>query len=39
MIPLPCDLTVEADVRKLFDRVEQNFGRLDVLSTLRELPR
>ena len=31
MIPVPCDLTVEADVRKLFDRIEQDFGRLDVL--------
>jgi NAD(P)-dependent dehydrogenase (short-subunit alcohol dehydrogenase family) len=31
MIPIPCDLTVEADVRKLFDRIEQDFGRLDVL--------
>jgi NAD(P)-dependent dehydrogenase (short-subunit alcohol dehydrogenase family) len=31
MIPVPCDITVEADVRKLFDRIEQDFGRLDVL--------
>lgn len=31
MIPMPCDLTVEADVRKVFDRVEQDFGRLDLL--------
>ena len=31
MIPIPCDLTIAADVKKLFDRVEQDFGRLDVL--------
>jgi NAD(P)-dependent dehydrogenase (short-subunit alcohol dehydrogenase family) len=31
MIPVPCDLTVESEVRKLFDRIEQDFGRLDVL--------
>jgi NAD(P)-dependent dehydrogenase (short-subunit alcohol dehydrogenase family) len=31
MIPVACDLTIAADVKKLFDRVEQDFGRLDVL--------
>jgi NAD(P)-dependent dehydrogenase (short-subunit alcohol dehydrogenase family) len=31
MIPVACDLTVETEVRKLFDRIEQDFGRLDVL--------
>lgn len=31
MLPLPCDLTVPSDVKRLFDRIEQEFGRLDVL--------
>jgi len=31
MIPIPCDLTVGADVDGLFARVERDFGRLDVL--------
>jgi NAD(P)-dependent dehydrogenase (short-subunit alcohol dehydrogenase family) len=31
MVPAACDLTVEGEVRKLFDRIEQDFGRLDVL--------
>lgn len=31
MFPMPCDITVPSDVGKLFDRVEQVFGRIDVL--------
>jgi len=31
MIPIPCDLTVEAEVRRLFDRIEHDFERLDLL--------
>ena len=31
MFPVPCDIAVSADVKKLFGRVEEDFGRLDVL--------
>ena len=31
MIPMPCDITNAAEVENLFDRVDQRFGRLDVL--------
>jgi NAD(P)-dependent dehydrogenase (short-subunit alcohol dehydrogenase family) len=31
VIPVRCDHTIEADVRALFDRVQQDCGRLDLL--------
>lgn len=31
MVPMPCDLTVASDVSALFNRVESDFGKLDVL--------
>jgi len=31
MVPVPCDVTVPGDVQKLFDSVEQTFGRIDLL--------
>ena len=36
MVPIPCDLTVEADVKKLFDRIEHDFERRICSSTTRE---
>ena len=31
MVPVACDLSIASDVSRLFQRVEEDFGRLDVL--------